>query len=64
MSFGHIVQHETLCMTAYAGELQVSAWHDMLELLNQHDMDQAVVQFLRAITARDCGQTSLSMIGA
>jgi len=28
-------------------------WHDMLEILNRQDMDQAMVQFLRAVTARE-----------
>ncbi len=28
-------------------------WHDMLEVLNNQDMDQAMVQFLRAVTARE-----------
>ena len=29
-----------------------NTWDDMLVFLNQLDMDQAMVQFLRAITAR------------
>jgi len=28
-------------------------WHGMLEVLNNQDMDQAMLQFLRAITARE-----------